>query len=158
MNDSVFDPQRFLASTTSDPGSTRLDPIPQGEYRAVIEELEWREAKITKGENAGTTRPIMRVIWKITDDDLKAQLDRTPTVRQDIWLDVDKATGQLDFGKGKNVGIGRLREALGQNMPGVAWSPGMLRGAGPALIIVSERPGDSADVIYNDVKSVGRLS
>jgi hypothetical protein len=103
-------------------------------------------------------RVIMSVNWEIKDDALKAQLDRTPRVRQDVWLDQD-SNGDLDYAKGKNVGLGRLREALGQNSPGAAWSPAMLKGAGPAMISVTERPdNNNRDVIYNDVKSVGTVS
>ena len=150
---SAFDPTSFLAATTSEAGSTRLDPIPMGEYAAVIDNLEWREAETKNG-----TRKIMRVIWRITDDDLRVQLDRDNiNVRQDIWLD-ETRDGQLDYSKGKNIGIGRLREALGQNQPGAPWTLNMLVGAGPALITVTERPADSGDVVYNDVKSVGRMS
>jgi hypothetical protein len=100
----------------------------------------------------------MSVNWEIKDEDLRRQLDRTPRVRQDIWLDQD-ANGDLDYSKGKNVGLGRLREALGQNQPGQAWSPAALKGAGPAMLVVTERPDkDNRDIIYNDVKSVGVVS
>lgn len=155
MNDSVFDPEKFMNSVTEDAGSTSLTPIPTGEYTAVVDDVEWREAKTKAGE----ARMIMRVIWRITDNDLANQLDRVPTVRQDVWLDVDKRTGGLDFAKGKNIGVGRLREALGQNNPGQRWAPGMLKGAGPALLTITQR-GDkeNTDTIYNDVKSVGKIT
>ena len=50
-----------------------------------------------------------------------------PTVRQTIWLDLTES-GSLDFGKGRNVGLGRLRDALGQNETGKPWQPGMMVG------------------------------
>lgn len=154
----VFNPTKFLESTTTDAGSTRLDPVPQGEYSAIIQDISFREIEIKRGEQAGKTRLIMSVSWELLDSELKAKLDRIPRVRQDIWIDQDDS-GDIDYSKGKNVGLGRLREALGQNAPGQNWSPGMLKGAGPALLVVTERPDDNnADIIYNDVKSVGQIS
>jgi hypothetical protein len=51
-----------------------------------------------------------------------------PTVRGSIFLDFTPEGG-LDFGKGKNVQLGKLREACSQNQKGKPWSPGMLVGA-----------------------------
>jgi len=145
-----------MDSVTNEAGSTHRDPIPEGEYRAVIDDIDWREVPMKDG---ATVRIVMRVNWEIVDDDLRAQLDLPKvTVRQDIWIDEDKSRGGIDFAKGKNVGLGRLREALGQNNPGEAWNPGMLKGAGPAVIVVTQRPDKNSDVIYNDVRSVGQIT
>jgi|SRR6516162_1131119 len=150
----VFDPTKFLESTTTDAGSTARNPVPAGEYKATIDDLELRTANTKNGE-----RQILRVIWEIHDEGAKEAtgLDKV-TVRQDIWLDLTPAGNDLDYSKGKNIGLGRLREAVGQNNAGEAWNPGMLKGAGPALLVVIERPDERSDVVYNDVKSVGQLS
>lgn len=76
-----------------------------------------------------------------------------PSVRQTLWLDTTESGG-LDFGKGKNVGLGRLREALGQNAPGKPWAPGMLVG-GVAKVKVSHSIDKRDNVTINaDVKAV----
>jgi hypothetical protein len=149
----VFNPDKFLESTTTDASSTSRNPVPEGEYKATVDDLEVRNVETKRGE-----RQILRILWEIHDDEAKAAtgLDRV-IVRQDLWLDLNDRGG-LDTGKGKNVSLGRVREALGQNTPGEAWNPGMLKGAGPALLVVIERPDHASDAIYNDVKSVGRLT
>lgn len=50
-----------------------------------------------------------------------------PIVRGSVFIDFTPE-GALDFGKGKNVQLGRLREAVNQNQKGKPWSPGMLVG------------------------------
>lgn len=79
-----------------------------------------------------------------------------PTVYQTIWLDIS-GSGGLDTSKGKNVGLGKLRDALGQNREGQPWSPGMLVGQ-VALI----RVGHSIDkrdnvTVQAEVKAVAAL-
>lgn len=154
---SIFDPTKFMESNTSEAGSLNADPVPPGDYQAVIDGVEFRPVELKK---TGEERMTMRISWNIVDDELKATLDRDKViVRQDIWLDVARDNSGLDFGRGKNVGLNRVRDALNQNNAGEVWNPGMLVGAGPAMISVTQRPGEGArsDAIYNDVKSVGRL-
>ena len=54
------------------------------------------------------------------------------------------------MGKNKNVQLGKLREALGQNGPG-AWSFGMLEGASGIVRIEHREWNDS---VFADVKGV----
>jgi len=69
----------------------------------------------------------------ILDEAIKTEMARdTVMSRYKMFLDFDE-TGNLDFGKGRNVKLGQLREALGQNDPGAPWSPAMLADAGPLL-------------------------
>ena len=56
------------------------------------------------------------------------------------------------MGKGKNVALGRLREALGQNTPGKPWSFGMLVGQ-VAKVAVKHRITDAGDT-FAEVKRV----
>jgi hypothetical protein len=143
-----FDLDTFMNSVTNEAGSTVLEPVPVGEYPATVDDLKPRNTK--------TGRLILDVIWNIEDDDLRAQLHRERvTVRQSVFIDTTPA-GAIDFTKGKNVQLNRVREALGQNKEGEAWSPMQLRGAGPARITVSQRIDDDTGNVYNDVKQVGR--
>ena len=105
-------------------------------------------------ERAGTTVPILEVMWQIMDDSgkLKELLNRDKiVVRQDIWLDV--TDGALSFGPNLNVGLGRLREAVGLNKPGKPFSFKMIEGQGPVRISVTQKVQDSGDV-YNNVSKV----
>lgn len=147
---SVFDPDTFLQASVDAAFETRLSPVPEGEYLAVIGEdgLKPRTAK---------DRVILDITWSILDEALKAQLGmQKVTVRQSVFLDLDE-NGRLLHGPNKNIDLGRIREALSQNVPG--WIPSMLRGAGPAKIKVTQRmdPEDSSK-IYNDVKGVTKAA
>ena len=73
-----------------------------------------------------------------------------PTARQTIWLDVNEQGG-LVFGKNKNVSLGKLRDALGQNT-GAPWSPTHLIGQ-PATVLIKHRMGSEGGV-FSEVKGV----
>lgn len=144
-----FDLDTFMNSVTTDAGSTVLEPVPFGEYEAFVDDIKVRTTR--------TGKVVMDLIWAISDQSLQEQLGRDKvTVRQSVFVDVSPSGG-IDFNKGKNVQLGRVREALGQNKEGEAWSPMQLRGAGPARITVTQRMDDETGNTYNDVKQVGRI-
>jgi hypothetical protein len=147
---SVFDPEDFMNSTISEPNATKVESVPPGEYRAVIEEA--KPPRVTSGKD-GTEYCFMDVVWSIDDDQLKERLGREKLlVRQGLMLDLT-ADKKLDMGKGKNVGLGRLREALGLNSG--PFNPRQLTGAGPALIAVEQQKNNPE---YTQVAKVGRIS
>jgi hypothetical protein len=110
---STFDPSIFEQTVLNESNDTRIAPVPEDEYLGEIKSYEFRTT------NSGKT--MVNVLWKTTDP--KA-VDATglpePTVRQTIWLDVTDAGG-LDMGKGKNVSLGKFREAIDMNKPGFTW-------------------------------------
>ena len=117
---SSFNPDTFMSSEVTDANATSYVPVPEGEFTASIKDLKPRV--LTDG------RAVMDVTWVVDADEARDATGMAePTVRQTLWLDITEAGG-LDFGKGKNVGLGRLREALGQNQAGKPWAPGMLVG------------------------------
>lgn len=148
----MFDPNKFMQSQFNGKLDTVIPPIPEDDYKCIIDDVEIRGAEV-KGE----ARHILRLRWKVTDDAKLAAMQRaSASVNQDLWLDIG-ANGALDEGEGKNVGLGRVLEALGLN--GQPWSPGMLKGMGPCILRIAPRPDkNNSDNIYNDVKRVTRLS
>jgi|CXWL01.1.fsa_nt_gi hypothetical protein len=154
---SAFDLDTFMDNTTSDAGSTSINPIPAGEYTAIIKDLSKPHEFTSK---TGAARYVTDITWELVNVDPKIveEVGRdTLTVRQSIWLDLNN--GALDMGKGKNVSLNQVREAVKQNVAGQAWSPKNLIGAGPALIVVSHRHDkDDPSRIYTEVKKVGRAS
>lgn len=117
--------------------ATRYEPVPEGEYQALIKEVS--PTVITTDEGP---RPALRLTWLIVGDDaekLAQELGRREvTVNQTVFLDIEQDKSgnyRLATGKGQNVQLGRIREALGQNTGG-KWEYSMLRGAGPAVIMV----------------------
>lgn len=143
---STFNVDTFMHTETQEKGSTQATPVPEGEYPAVIKSVNPRETKNGKH--------LLDIQWGIDDPKVSEEVGRDfPEVRQSIWLDLTPSMG-LDMSKGKNLGLNRLREALGQNVAGKAWSPDHLDGQ-TALVTVKHRIVDEA--VYVDVKSVAKL-
>jgi hypothetical protein len=148
----TFDPSNFLNATFTEANATQSEPVPIGEYNAVIEKVEAATWQSKDGTSSGLK---LNVFWNVDDAGVKAALGRDKVVvKQDIMLDMNEQGG-LDMGKGRNVTLGRLRDATGLNVNGQPFSPTMLTGK-VAKISVSQRP--VGDAIYNDVKGVARLS
>lgn len=127
----MLNPQEFLGMTMQGANATKLELIPEAEYTAQIgvDGLDLKSFKYKKGDREGQDGYRMTVKWEIDDPDgsLERTLGRKPTQIQSIMLDVTEQ-GSLDMGKGRNVGLGRLREAVGQNTDGKPWQPAMLIG------------------------------
>jgi len=148
MQNSAFDPDTLMASATAEVGSTKFEPVPPGEYLAQIDTVAVRVPK---------DNPCLDVNYNLLDDALRATIGREKVVvRQTVWLDLN-ASGGLDMGKGKNIGLNRIREALDLNKPGQPFSMNQLKGAGPLRVTVTNRPDkDDPTTIYNDIKTVGK--
>lgn len=158
----MFDPKTFLSSN-SGPMSTSITPCPEGTYTAIVSgegnledwfrEVEWKDKKTGEPRSAASAR----IPFIITDDAVRAKLERdTVTVFYDVFLDLTP-DGKLDTGRDKNVKIGQLREALGQNSAN--WEFSNLRGAGPVMVKVSQR-SDPRDpqTKYAQIDRVARVS
>lgn len=144
--------EEFLQTTTSDVLDDHLDPCPAGEWLAIAGKPEIKDFVFAKGDHKGETGYRMVVKWDIQDDEAKQQVDRDKlSVTQSILLDLtDDGTG-LDMGKGKNIGLGAIRTALGQNEPGADWSPAMIEGQ-PAKLKV--KAGVYEDRVTAEVQAI----
>jgi hypothetical protein len=162
MNDQVspnapFNAEQFMGTTITEANSTELIRVPEGEYIAVSDPVtaeSFKEFDIRKGDRAGTKGVKLNIKWLINDENgsLKEHLGRAPTVIQGVML--DRSPGGLEMGKGKNVQLGRLREALGQNQTATPWAFSMLGGQ-VARIKVKHRI-DGADT-YVEVSEVTKV-
>lgn len=150
----MFDPQSFLSATTSEQGSTTAQPIPIGEHLSVIENVEARQWTSKDGSKSGLA---LDITHSIDSPEVKAILGRDKvTVRQGVMVDITPSGG-LDMGKGKNVSLNRVREALGQNEAGKPWSPQMMIGKVCKVVIghrPSDRPQDPPGTVFSDVNGV----
>lgn len=148
---SAFDPEAFMNAQFTEANETRFITVPEGEYSAVIDKVEANTWQSRDGAKSGLR---LDVTWRIDD---QAATDATgmtsPSVRQGIMLDLTN-NGGLASGPGKNINLGRLREAVGQNTAGRSWNPAMLTGQ-PARIKVSHRIYEGE--IYAEVKGVTKL-
>lgn len=146
---STFNPDTFLNTETSEANATEYIPCPEGEFPGAIKSIKPRV--LTDG------RAILDVNWIVDAEEAREATGMAePLVRQTIWLDTTE-TGGLDFGKGKNVALGKLREALGQNKPGKPWAPGMLVGGTGNLKITHSIDKRDGVTIQAEVKAVSAL-
>jgi len=144
----VFDEDAFMSSTSEGEMATDFTPVPVGEFSAVVKKVATRSGSNEKGDWA-----VLDVTWAIDNAEVSEVTGmENPSVRQSIFLDISESGG-LDLGKGKNIGLGRLREALGQNT-GAAWSPSMLEGQ-VATVMVDHRLYEGRT--FADVKSVSAI-
>lgn len=144
----AFDLEAFAntANTLDAPLSTKMLPIPEGEYQAVATKQELRTT------NSG--KVVLEVTWEIDDQSVREATSREhPTSRQGIFLDITPQ-GTLDRSQGKNIGLGKLLEALGMNVPGRPFSYADIVGQ-VAKVHVKHRQVE--DNTYDEVKGVNRI-
>lgn len=143
-----FDPSTFLNQTFDEALDTKVIPCPVGEYLGLAEKVEVKPWAARDGSSSGLKLEIM---WNIEDDNVRQLLGRDKIlVKQDQMLDLTD-TGQLDLGKGKNVGLGRIREALGLNTAGEPFSFAMIQGR-MAKVKVSHRP--VGEDLFAEIKAI----
>lgn len=137
-----FDAGQFMQATVDAPMATEYEICPEGLFPAMIGDFDEKAIQrhsftYKQGPQAGQPGSMVKFNcpFSIQDETVKAQMEReTVYADQQIILDTNEL-GQLDLGKGKNVKLGQIREALGQNAAG-PWNIMNLRGAGPLLVQV----------------------
>ena len=147
----MFNPDQFLDMQVTESNSTETVPVPIGEYTAVIAEVKCRQW--TKKDDPSVSGLALDLVWDIDNEAVRTLLDRSKvTCKQGIMLDITDAGG-LDMGKGKNVGLGRLREAVNLNVPGQPFAFSMLVGR-MAKVKVEHRV--NGDQIFSEIKAVAK--
>ena len=146
---SAFDLDNFMAFSTSEASDTKYALVEEGEYPAQIHTVVPRVT--------GTGKALLNVRWIIDDEGVRQLTGQAePSVYQTIWLDL-KEDGTLDMGKGRNVQLGKLREAVNQNEAGRGWSPMQLIGAYAKIKIGHSIDKRDNETIQANVTSVAHL-
>jgi hypothetical protein len=143
---------QLLDMSVDQANDTKVIPVPVGEYIAVCTEVKARPwSSKSDPSKSGIALDLQ---WSIDDANVKALLGRDDVkVKQGVMLDLTESGG-LDMGKGRNVGLGRLREAVGLNTPGQPFSVTMVQGR-MAKVLISHRAVD--DQIFSEVKAVAKI-
>lgn len=156
----MFDADVFMTQQVDAPMATTLQGVPDGEYVAMVGDFDSSAFKTipVKGED----RYVLEIPFLIQDDALKAKLGREQiTHRETYWLDFD-ANGALATGPDKNVRLGQLRAAVGQNVAGQPWAPAMLRGMGPVRIAIKSttkvNPQTQESRTYTNITKYAKIS
>lgn len=148
----IFDPTTFASQTIEGANDTVRIPVEEGEYPAIIDKHEFRSWTSKDGTQSGIA---LDILWSIQD---QAQVEKTgmakALVKQGLMFDLN-AAGGIDTGKGKNIALGKLREALSLNHPSKPFSFDQLDGQ-MAKVRVKHRLVD--DDVFADVKGVTKLA
>jgi hypothetical protein len=120
----TIDLKQFMNTTFSGgSNATARRPVPVGEYKAVIDDVELETFPGKKDPSKTYLR--CTVSYNILDEGVKKALDRKAdqkVVAVDGWLVDLTDAGDIDFGPDRNTNLGKLREATGCNKPGDEWS------------------------------------
>jgi len=124
---SSFDPALFL-DVTMDAPTEKRDPLPIGDYTAVIGEVTSRawqgKADPTK---SGIALDVPLTIDVPAEIQASLGLGSTLNLKDSIMLDLTDS-GMIDNSKGKNRQLRNYREALDMNKPGDVFSPRKMQG------------------------------
>ena len=122
-----LDAQALLDASITGANSTQMVPVPAGEYTGIIEEVEIRPWQGKHDPTKTGQKLDCKVI--IDDEAVREELGRDKVVMvHEVMLDLAADGMGLDMGKGKNVHLGRLREAVGLNDPAMPFGFRMLSG------------------------------
>lgn len=122
---SAFDPNAFLQTTYTESMATQYVPIPEGIFNVVT-----GQPTVAHGVSEKNQQPWYRLDLPLTvdSDEVRQALGRDEVkTKFTIMLDLDE-NGHLARGVGRNVQLGRLRDALGLNTEGEEFSLPMLGG------------------------------
>ena len=149
----MFSPDQFLDMPIEGSNDTKVVPVPVGEYTAVAEDVKVRQWQAK--DDPSKSGLALDIVWNVDDAGLRELLGREKiTCKQGIMLDLTDS-GSIDMGKGRNIGLGRLREALGLNDPGQPFSFTMIPGR---LAKVSIKHRVHEEDVFAEVKGVAKLS
>ena len=154
---SSFDPASFGSGSFEGEGDTRRFQLPAKEYPAFIVG-PFGEDKKTRIKTTEKGQVILEVVWQPDDGEVRAahKLEKLPTVRQGIFLDLTDAGG-LDMAPFKNADLNKLREVFGLNSAGVKWSFTDFIGK-PARIKVEQKSNkEDPNNPFTNVTAVTRL-
>jgi hypothetical protein len=152
-----FDLDTIMNTTVDAPMATSYPTHPEGEFPFMFDaDPKMLEVRNIKGVSANGNAYDFHQ-WELValaqDPKVKADMGRDKvTIRCRVNLDFDE-NGRFATGTGKNVMLGQIREALGQNVPG--WTAKQLLGAGPFIGRVKHTEGKDGRT-YADIVAVAK--
>lgn len=150
-----FDPNSFLNQTISGGFSTRVKPVPPGEYPAIIKSLGARE--VDSKMNPGQKQLVVDVTFALADPSVAEATGRPePTTRLSLWID-RTAGGAIDRSEGKNIGLGRLLAAIGMNMGDAEFSFNDLIGKSVLVSVTNNPDKNDPETVYDNVSKVAAI-
>jgi hypothetical protein len=156
-NMSNFDSQSFLNTQREGGFSTEYPVVPDDEYVAFIRRPKEGGKPTVNVRSLDSGQLVMDLNWTIEDEKAKAATGMGVAYgRQSVWLDVSADGTSLERGKGKNVQLGLLLDAMGLN-DGRPIDFGNMLYDRPCKVRTKSRVDDSTGKTYVDVKGVAKL-
>ena len=155
----AFNKEAFLNQTVEKVMDTSRPPFPEDIHEDLqITKVDITDGIISKGDRKGKPWAQLNLTLGTNDPDIKAEMkitdeDRMATVRYDVFLDLDD-DGNLDVGEGRNIGLGKLRQAVGQNNED-EWTIMDLHLATVPYTQVKHRFNDDGDAFANVTRVFG---
>lgn len=155
---SLFDPQAFLDQTeVTGEMSTKRPLCPVGRYNMQIEKYEAKRIQ----KEGGDPFHMIDVTFIVDGGQLDAAgvpvKETTGSdknyVRMSGFLDFTES-GALDLGSGKNITLGQLRAACGQNDPSKPWAPKQLIGQVVNGEVYHRPDKKNPENVYAEVRSL----
>lgn len=154
----AFNKDAFLQQTIAQALDIKRIPFPEGTHDEgiTIKDLSLNSGTVKEGENAGKPWVQLTVIFKSDDPEVRAEMaladEQDATVRRQIFLDLT-ADGLLDVAPGRNIELGKLRNAAGQNTD-EEWALMDLKGAAVGGIQVKHNINKDTQDTYAEVTAV----
>lgn len=157
MSDVNFNAAEFMNETIDTQLDTKILPVPPGEHLGQIgtgeKDVDIIGGIIKNGPNAGKPWVRLDCMVYLTDPNLAAQLKREVVkVRYSVMLDLNEA-GKLDTREQRNVNLGKLRDAVGQNQPG-PWNYNQLKGCAIKVVVKQKPNENNPEEPYSEVVAV----
>ncbi len=145
-----FDAQALLNATTAEANSTKLLPAPVGDYVGQVSKVD-----VKSGVSKSTGEIWCRLELYLESEDPKLEQIgmKKKNFRADALLELTPM-GTIDTGQGKNVALGRMREAAGLNQPGQPFSLGMFQGQVFKFTVEHQPDQNDPEKIYERVKAL----
>lgn len=153
----AFNKDAFLQQTVEQTLDIKRAPFPEGTHEDLqIKDISLRDGTNKTGENAGKPWVQLTVLFVSTDPDVIEEMKladgQEAIVRQNFFLDLTDE-GMLDVSPGRNINLGKLRHACGQNTAD-EWSIMDMKGATVGGVRVKHTLNPETDDVYADVTAV----
>lgn len=163
----AFDADAFMGQSYDGELDTVIVIPDEGDYRANFSEFTsengFRTFEAKKGNNIGKEYTVFEPPFVLADDPrlLAIKTARGTDVvivrSKGVFLDLTDQ-GALDFSKGKNVDLGRMRDAVGQNQKS-GWKITDLIGQGPVMVrLIHEKDPQDETKKYARISRVIKIS
>lgn len=142
----MFNADVLMNAAINNALSTSIPPMPEGEFIFTVTKLEFKNPK--------TDVIVLDVLCETVDPAVVEVTGINPSRgKYSAFCDLTES-GLLDDSEGKNVQIGALRAALGQNEPGVPWMPAMMVGCQFRGKVAQKPDKDKPEIIRSNIVAV----